>query len=72
MAHPHLELRIFGHLADATPASEIAKRLGITESTVRAHIRHLQEKLNVRGMPEVIGWINWLATGTGQSHSASC
>jgi len=47
------EHEVFHRLAQAAPARDIAMQLRVTESTVRTHIRHLQEKLSLSGIPAV-------------------
>ena len=47
------EHEVFHRLAQAVSARDIAVQLHVTESTVRTHIRHVQEKLSLSGIPSV-------------------
>ena len=50
------EARILDHLVDGKSNKLIAKDLGITEGTVKVHVKHLLKKLNLRSRVEAAVW----------------
>jgi len=56
MDHPPLtptEQQVLVLLSDALGVGVIASRMGTSESTVRTHIRHIQDKFGTFSMPEI-------------------
>jgi DNA-binding NarL/FixJ family response regulator len=49
------ESEILGLLAEGLSNKEIADKVKISYDTVRAHLRHIYEKLHVRGRTEAVG-----------------
>jgi DNA-binding NarL/FixJ family response regulator len=49
------ESEILGLLSEGLSNKEIASRVKISYDTVRAHLRHIYEKLHVRGRTEAVG-----------------
>jgi len=50
------ENRILEHLIDGKSNKLIAKDMGITEGTVKVHVKHLLKKLNLRSRVEAAVW----------------
>jgi two-component system nitrate/nitrite response regulator NarL len=50
------ETRILDHLIDGKSNKLIAKDMGITEGTVKVHVKHLLKKLNLRSRVEAAVW----------------
>jgi two-component system nitrate/nitrite response regulator NarL len=50
------EGRILDHLIDGKSNKLIAKDMGITEGTVKVHVKHLLKKLNLRSRVEAAVW----------------
>jgi two-component system, NarL family, nitrate/nitrite response regulator NarL len=50
------ESRILDHLVDGKSNKLIAKDMGITEGTVKVHVKHLLKKLNLRSRVEAAVW----------------
>lgn len=50
------ETRILDHLVDGKSNKLIAKDMGITEGTVKVHVKHLLKKLNLRSRVEAAVW----------------
>ena len=50
------ETRILEHLVDGKSNKLIAKDMGITEGTVKVHVKHLLKKLNLRSRVEAAVW----------------
>jgi DNA-binding NarL/FixJ family response regulator len=50
------ELVVLRELANGAANGEIARSLGITEATVRAHLRNLFGKINVQNRTEAVLW----------------
>jgi len=50
------EGRILEHLIDGKSNKLIAKDMGITEGTVKVHVKHLLKKLNLRSRVEAAVW----------------
>jgi two-component system nitrate/nitrite response regulator NarL len=50
------ENRILDHLIEGKSNKLIAKDLGITEGTVKVHVKHLLKKLNLRSRVEAAVW----------------
>jgi DNA-binding NarL/FixJ family response regulator len=48
------ELEVLQLMADGTPTREIARRLGISYSTVRTHVRSISHKLGARSMVSAV------------------
>ncbi|HET7338634.1 MAG TPA: response regulator transcription factor [Candidatus Dormibacteraeota bacterium] len=48
------ELEVLQRLAEGIPTREIAKRLGISYSTVRTHVRSISHKLGARSMVSAV------------------
>ena len=48
------ESEILGLLSEGLSNKEIADRVSISYDTVRAHLRHIYEKLHVRGRTEAV------------------
>jgi len=56
MHHPPLtptEHQVLALLSDAFGVGEMARRLQVSESTVRTHIRHIQNKFGTFSMAEI-------------------
>jgi len=49
------EVQILAQLSEGLSNKEIGARLDISYDTVRAHLRHIYEKLHVRGRTEAVG-----------------
>jgi DNA-binding NarL/FixJ family response regulator len=49
------ELDVLGHLSQARADAEIALHLNISVTTVRAHVRAVRRKLNVKSRQELVG-----------------
>jgi DNA-binding CsgD family transcriptional regulator len=47
------EGRVLRHLAEGDSPKKTASRLGVSPNTVRAHLRNLYVKMNVRGINEL-------------------
>lgn len=50
------ELDVLGYVASGISNQEIAKRLGISEGTVKVHVKHTLKKLNFRSRVELAVW----------------
>jgi len=50
------ESRILDHLVDGKSNKLIARDMGITEGTVKVHVKHLLKKLNLRSRVEAAVW----------------
>lgn len=50
------EQDVLGHVASGISNQEIAKRLGISEGTVKVHVKHTLKKLNFRSRVELAVW----------------
>jgi len=50
------EKQIIKHIAAGFPNKVIARKLKITEGTVKVHVKHLLKKLNLRSRVEVAVW----------------
>ena len=50
------EREILGLLADGRSNKEIARELGISDATVKVHIKHLLRKLNMKSRLEAAVW----------------
>jgi len=50
------EMQILGLIADGLSNKLIARRLNITEGTVKVHVKHLLKKLNLRSRVEAAVW----------------
>jgi DNA-binding NarL/FixJ family response regulator len=50
----HRESEILGLLSEGLSNKEIASRVNISYDTVRAHLRHIYEKLHVRGRTQAV------------------
>jgi two-component system nitrate/nitrite response regulator NarL len=50
------ESRILEHLVEGKSNKLIAKEMGITEGTVKVHVKHLLKKLNLRSRVEAAVW----------------
>jgi DNA-binding NarL/FixJ family response regulator len=48
------ELEVLGHVADGASNREIAHRLGISENTVKNHVRNILEKLRLHTRMEAV------------------
>jgi two-component system NarL family response regulator len=48
------ELEVLGHVADGASNREIANRLGISENTVKNHVRNILEKLRLHTRMEAV------------------
>ena len=45
-------------VADGLKDVAIARRLGLSTSTVAAHVRRIQSRLGFNGRPDLIAWVN--------------
>ncbi len=60
-ADPHVrpgrlrQRQVLALLAEGTPAREIAARLGISENTVKYHIRNILDRLHAKSRTELAG-----------------
>jgi DNA-binding NarL/FixJ family response regulator len=52
----HREVQILGLITEGLTNEGIGKRLNITESTVKGHVRHLLAKLHKRSRTELVIW----------------
>ena len=50
------EQDVLGYVASGISNQEIAKRLGISEGTVKVHVKHTLKKLNFRSRVELAVW----------------
>jgi DNA-binding NarL/FixJ family response regulator len=48
------ELEVLRHVADGASNREVAKRLGISENTVKNHVRNILEKLRLHSRMEAV------------------
>lgn len=58
-AVPHLSPReeeVLRHLAQGLPNAEISALLGVSENTVRFHLKNIYEKLQVNNRTEAVAW----------------
>jgi two-component system nitrate/nitrite response regulator NarL len=51
------ELEVIRLVGEGLPYTQIAARLGITEATVKVHLHHVYEKLELSGRHELIPWM---------------
>ena len=58
------EFEVLGYLAIGSSNAEIAYRLGISEQTVKSHVKHILQKLGVRNRTEAASW--YLAGAAGE------
>lgn len=64
------ERQVLGLLAQGVRRTQIAARLGISPSTVRAHISHILEKLNVHSQLEAVAVtraLGWSEVGSSET-----
>jgi two-component system, NarL family, nitrate/nitrite response regulator NarL len=50
------EREILEHIAGGRTNKEVGRALGISEGTVKVHMKHLLRKLNLRGRVEAAVW----------------
>jgi two-component system, NarL family, nitrate/nitrite response regulator NarL len=63
---------VLTHLLDGQPVRTIARSLGVTEATIRSHIRSIFRKLGVHSQLRAVSLarqVGWSATGRGKSVS---
>ena len=54
------ETEVMEHIARGDTVARIAEKLGVSENTVRTHVRHIYEKLGVGGREALIALVNSL------------
>jgi len=52
------ERDILKHIAQGLPNKMIARRLDITESTVKVHVKHLLKKMKLKSRVEAAVWVH--------------
>ncbi len=50
------QLRVLGFLAMGMTGTEIARRLGVTEATVRSHVHHMLTRLGLRNRAQAVAF----------------
>lgn len=66
------EAEVLAYLGRGHGSTFIARELGISENTVRTHVRHIYEKLGVSSREGLLALVNeWAAGGVGTAPSAS-
>jgi DNA-binding NarL/FixJ family response regulator len=60
------ELSVLHRLRDGLSNKEIARALGITEATVKVHVKAILRKAQVRNRTQVAMWASKLRLGSGQ------